>query len=565
MAMGDGRTEVPDSEDEPMTSSPIYDSASDANKLSATGPVPPQDQQDTLLAANGSHQAPAKDLANAASASAQTLVVDPCNVSANVDEFADDLFGTHNIVPQRQQSHAHEAENSAMHAETAFKLSPPDLTVGDMALRPQGTEEDPAEHDPSLDSTASSAVVTCSSLNNKTNSNDYRTSAGQAESVEHDLEDVVHAIAPSLSVEKAGEARGAANVTNGGHNTQPVPVDTCQNIDLGSIQVTPTDNSLHEASCEFDSTKNHIHDELAVEALLPSTSVEGHASCRAADNIDQDCNQVRAEYISRMSDATPTASGTSHLRKPDRVESTSTGDVESWPRENASNDAGQPHSMTEAPKTSTEAHSIEPGYKTCEPLLDQDVHVTVPKPPIPEATIISPFKQSSDGQRTQRQDSENDRSVNHRNIETHSKETESQVASSPAPSVSISQPLHTSAEFAGRSTTDPPIPKTPQEITLAELKAQKTALLASLATMPAIQVLIEECATPETDADDALDGPTEADVMTAANKIVKEHIKLLHEYNELKDVGQGLMGLIADQRGVRIVEVQEEFGIEAKD
>lgn len=53
--------------------------------------------------------------------------------------------------------------------------------------------------------------------------------------------------------------------------------------------------------------------------------------------------------------------------------------------------------------------------------------------------------------------------------------------------------------------------------------------------------------------------------MAAANKIVKGHIKLLHEYNELKDVGQGLMGLIADQRAVRIVEVQAEFGVDAED
>ncbi|ORY16096.1 DNA repair protein [Clohesyomyces aquaticus] len=49
--------------------------------------------------------------------------------------------------------------------------------------------------------------------------------------------------------------------------------------------------------------------------------------------------------------------------------------------------------------------------------------------------------------------------------------------------------------------------------------------------------------------------------MAAANSIVKKHITLLHEYNEIKDVGQGLMGLIADQRGVRIVEVQDEFGL----
>ncbi|RMZ73237.1 dna repair swi5 sae3 [Pyrenophora seminiperda CCB06] len=106
---------------------------------------------------------------------------------------------------------------------------------------------------------------------------------------------------------------------------------------------------------------------------------------------------------------------------------------------------------------------------------------------------------------------------------------------------------------------------TPQEATLAKLKSQKAALLTSLSTLPAIQVLMEETASSETDMDNGTDEPTDADVMSAANKIVKEHIKLLHEYNELKDVGQGLMGLIADQRGVRIVEVQEEFGIDAND
>jgi len=46
---------------------------------------------------------------------------------------------------------------------------------------------------------------------------------------------------------------------------------------------------------------------------------------------------------------------------------------------------------------------------------------------------------------------------------------------------------------------------------------------------------------------------------------VKNHIRSLHSYNEIKDVGQGLMGLIAEARGVRYVDVQREFGIEAGD
>jgi hypothetical protein len=107
-------------------------------------------------------------------------------------------------------------------------------------------------------------------------------------------------------------------------------------------------------------------------------------------------------------------------------------------------------------------------------------------------------------------------------------------------------------------------PKTTQETTLAELKAQRTALLASLAALPNIQSLIAESDTTTTSQSPESE-PTNEEVMAAANKLVKHHIKLLHEYNEIKDAGQGLMGLIADQRGVRIVEVQDEFGIDAQD
>jgi hypothetical protein len=46
---------------------------------------------------------------------------------------------------------------------------------------------------------------------------------------------------------------------------------------------------------------------------------------------------------------------------------------------------------------------------------------------------------------------------------------------------------------------------------------------------------------------------------------VKRHIKLLHDYNDIRDVGQGLVGMIADNRGVRIGELYEEFGVGLND
>lgn len=46
---------------------------------------------------------------------------------------------------------------------------------------------------------------------------------------------------------------------------------------------------------------------------------------------------------------------------------------------------------------------------------------------------------------------------------------------------------------------------------------------------------------------------------------VKNHIRLLHTYNEIRDVGLGLMGLIADRRGQRLTDVLGEFGAEEGD
>lgn len=50
-----------------------------------------------------------------------------------------------------------------------------------------------------------------------------------------------------------------------------------------------------------------------------------------------------------------------------------------------------------------------------------------------------------------------------------------------------------------------------------------------------------------------------------AHRTVNRHIKLLHDYNEIRDVGQGLIGLIAEARGERVGVVQEEYGLGVKD
>ncbi len=56
-------------------------------------------------------------------------------------------------------------------------------------------------------------------------------------------------------------------------------------------------------------------------------------------------------------------------------------------------------------------------------------------------------------------------------------------------------------------------------------------------------------------------------IMLHVKAVIKEHIARLHAYNEIKDVAQGLMGMVADTRGVRVAELYEEgeFGVGEKD
>ncbi|KAK6362157.1 hypothetical protein TWF730_005854 [Orbilia blumenaviensis] len=46
---------------------------------------------------------------------------------------------------------------------------------------------------------------------------------------------------------------------------------------------------------------------------------------------------------------------------------------------------------------------------------------------------------------------------------------------------------------------------------------------------------------------------------------IQQHIKLLHDFNEIRDVGLHLIGMIADERGVGLKQVLGEFGVTEKD
>ncbi|KAI5208571.1 hypothetical protein E4T39_01422 [Aureobasidium subglaciale] len=89
------------------------------------------------------------------------------------------------------------------------------------------------------------------------------------------------------------------------------------------------------------------------------------------------------------------------------------------------------------------------------------------------------------------------------------------------------------------------------ESTVAELLSQRTCL-------------VDPLSTPSSSEAGETDSRAKTAVETANTKI-KSQIRQLQQYNDIKDIGTQLMGLIAEKRGCRIGEVQEEFGINAED
>jgi len=97
--------------------------------------------------------------------------------------------------------------------------------------------------------------------------------------------------------------------------------------------------------------------------------------------------------------------------------------------------------------------------------------------------------------------------------------------------------------------------------TLADLKSQRLSLASQTKLPSGLPLATTNLSTGLPLSED--------EILTAAlkssNAVVKEHITLLHKYNEIKDIGQGLMGLIADKRDCRVVVVMDEFGVGEKD
>jgi hypothetical protein len=93
MALGEGEREVPDSEDEPMTSSPVDKSDDVAHKLCMAAPAPPQDAQDALQKAARPHQETTANVANLANDRTGGLGADQSDASININAPSNATIG----------------------------------------------------------------------------------------------------------------------------------------------------------------------------------------------------------------------------------------------------------------------------------------------------------------------------------------------------------------------------------------------------------------------------------------------------------------------------------------
>ncbi|KAK5037258.1 hypothetical protein LTR13_005064 [Exophiala sideris] len=103
---------------------------------------------------------------------------------------------------------------------------------------------------------------------------------------------------------------------------------------------------------------------------------------------------------------------------------------------------------------------------------------------------------------------------------------------------------------------------------IAEKEAQLSDTLSQISELPSFATQAEPAPTSSdlqyrggeielTDNDQA--------ALAYSNHVFSRHISLLKKYNEIKDITQGMLSIIAEIEGRRLAEIMEEYGLDEKD
>jgi hypothetical protein len=303
-----GRTEVPDSEDEPMTSSPVNILDGATNKLCAAAPVPlqgAQDAQDALHEAAQPHQANAENTANPHAERTDGLGEGQRNASLDVEPSTADRTDMQPEVATFEESRTPQAHsdqvspfppNSAPHVEAKpinTALHPDGVTTSTTSDTPQESGQTmTTEHvdtgTPATDMTSVASEISQSNEVEMKTQNQPQSATG-ANTLDH-AEPSPDGMEP--------DATGPNNIEQKLEESERVPIDSFIGDDekiktKASIQSTKS-GTLHDTvNTPEDRQKDNAS---TVEDLLLSTTeapvVDGHhdtnngaASSIAADGV----------------------------------------------------------------------------------------------------------------------------------------------------------------------------------------------------------------------------------------------------------------------------------------
>jgi hypothetical protein len=126
--------------------------------------------------------------------------------------------------------------------------------------------------------------------------------------------------------------------------------------------------------------------------------------------------------------------------------------------------------------------------------------------------------------------------------------------------------FHSSPTAPNKANMSSKISSSGRDTQLDDLRARQASLEFVVAELLSQRTSLVDSISPPSDPQESEDTEARAKLaVDAANGKIKSQIKQLQQYNDIKDVGTQLMGLIAEKRGCRIGEVQEEFGINPDD
>lgn len=260
MAIDDGCMEVPDSEDEPMMSSPFTVSKSDADKLRAADDETHQDRQDGLLEANDSYQAHAKALVNTAAAPIEVLHADQCNASINVEESLASQINVYDDMLARHERQASEAGGGS-----ASLAPPPDLNARNTACRLRtAAVEDLISHDAHIGSVRPHAVITGESPDIKCDPDDERSKTRESELQICELPNIPYKDSRYVPGQKPGDTRWAANIAGSGLTGEQVSKAAYAAPIADTISATTAETSWHKWRSQSGHGNDNLHNEFSV-------------------------------------------------------------------------------------------------------------------------------------------------------------------------------------------------------------------------------------------------------------------------------------------------------------